>query len=380
MNRLLEFRIWGSLPHCEAINELTDDLLVQRVLFAVRNVPKSAGQIADEIHADRRSVQDAIARLYRYHLIGRTGSDRKWEASISIFSMDEIRVAQELGRNYGDIEATILRSAIPRVRTVFQGCSLATKYSWESMSRIIIGGLIADFCVFDRVRFRSGVRDESLLPPRRPDGTRWAYTGFELCNEKVYPAVKWEFYHNVSQDSAGGFARWGYFGERRVPRPSQPEDVLFHDGTREIVTQLSRRPLSFGEICARTGLSRAVAEEKIQELSSFDPPAVLKQDDAFVLDLPVLSEDDFQVLLRTGDEVAEIVHNQVVLPYHRERIRRSKDLGLKTVFPGDTLAREFALQSLIEEGDLPPPPVAPVPWHAGVWGWFGHLAMWDDAA
>ena len=103
----------------------------------------------------------------------------------------------------------------------------------------------------------------------------------------------------------------------------------------------------------------AALEEKIQELCSFDPPAVLKQNDAFVLDLPVLNEDDLEALLRTGDEVAETVHNQVVLPYHRERIRRSKDLGLKAVLPGDVLAREFALQSLIEEGDLPPPPVAP---------------------
>ena len=322
MNRLLEFRIWGGLPHCEAVNELTDDLLVQRVLFAVRNVPKSAGQIAEEIHADRRSVQDAIARLHRYHLIDQTGSDRTWEASISIFSTDEIRVAQELGRKYGDIEATILRSAIPRVKTVFQGCSVATKYSWESMSRIIIGGLIADFCVFDRVRFRSGIREEPLLPPRRPDGTRWDYTGFELCNQKVYPAVKWDFYHNYSMDSAGGFARWGYFGERRMPRPHQPETVLFHDGTREIVTQLSRGPLSFGEICARTGLSRSIAEEKIQELSSFDPPAVLKQNDFFVLDLPVLNEDDLEALLRTGDEVAETGNWDFAIQMYLEGIRR----------------------------------------------------------
>jgi hypothetical protein len=248
------------------------------------------------------------------------------------------------------------------------------------MAGIIVGGLIADFCVVDRVRFRPAYREESLLPPRRPDGKRWDYTGFEFCDQKVYPGLRWQFYQNFSQDSAGGFARWGYLEERRAPRPCQPEVVLFHEGTREIVAELARRPLPFGEICARTGLSRAVAEEKTHELSGFDPPAVLKQDDAFVLDLPVLNEDDLEAMLRMSDEVAETIHNEVVLPHLHARMRGSRNLGLRAVLPGNILPRDYALQSLIEEGDLPPPPVAPVPWRAGVWGWHGPFPMWDDVA
>ena len=380
MNRLLEFRIHGSIPHCEAVNKLTDDLSVQMVLFAIRNVPKTAGQIADEIHVDKESVQDALTQLQRYHLAAQAAPEETWEARIGVFSKEDVQVAQELGKKYGDIEAAILREAAPAVRDVFEGCLVAKKYPWKAMSNIILAGLIADFCVLDRAPFRAEYRVESFLPPLQPDGTRWEYTGFELDEGKIYPVLEWTFYHNGHNDFRGGFHRWGCNEEDRATRPNQPEVLFFFGGAKEILSSLCGAALTLEEICQRAKLPRKVVEDQIEELGGFDPPAIVTNGEQFNLNFPILSRNDLAALLAKGDEVAEIVHNQVTVPYQSEREQISRERGLRAILPGNVLAREFALQSLIEEGILSPPPVAPAPWNAGVWGWLGPLPMWEEVA
>ena len=71
MSGLLEFRIWGAVPDCDAVSRLTADPLVQRILLAVRNVSKTASQIADEIRAHREAVRVALAGLQARHLVAR---------------------------------------------------------------------------------------------------------------------------------------------------------------------------------------------------------------------------------------------------------------------------------------------------------------------
>ena len=243
-----------------------------------------------------------------------------------------------------------------------------------------MGGLIADFCVIDRVPFRPEYRGDAQLPPLQPDGTRWEYSGFELDQGKVYPLLEWNFYHNEHDDSRGGFARWGCIEETRAPHPSQPEWLFFRGNGRGILTTLSDGPPTLAEVCARAELPRAVVAEQLEQLSSFDPPAVIRDGEQFKLHVPILTRDDLAALLTKGDKVAESIHNQVTIPYQRARERAAAERGLRAVLPGVVLVREFAFQRLFEAGILPGPPVAPVAWNQGVWGWLGPLPMWGEVA
>jgi hypothetical protein len=378
MKKLLEFRIWGGWSDCDAANRLTSDMLVQQILYAIRNVPKTTERITEEIHADKRAVQDALTQLHRCHLVYQSSAGETWEARIGIFSKEDVRVAQELGKKYGDMEAAILGETAHAVREVFEGCLVAKKYPWKAMSNIILGGLIADICVLDRAPFRTEYRTASFLPPLQPDGTRWEYTGYELDKGKIYPMLKWTFYHNQYKDSHGGFARWGCFEEDRAARPNQPEMLFFFGGAREILTLLCGGNLTLEWVCKRTRLTREFVEDQIEEMHGFNPPAIAVEGDQLSLNFPILGRNDLAALLTKGDEVAEIVHNQVTKPYQSEREQISEERGLRAILPGNVLAREFALQRLIEDGILSLPPVAPAPWNAGVWGWLGPLPMWDE--
>ncbi len=367
------------MPHCDAVSRLTANELVQRVLYVIRNAPKTAAQIKQEVQVDKRMVQDALTQLQQYHLASRSSVGQTWEARIGVFSKEDIRVAQELGKKYGQMEAAILAEAAPAVREIYEGCSVVRKYPWPTMSSIILGGLIADFCVIDRAPFQAERHAVSLLPPLQPDGTRWEYTGFELDEGKIYPLLEWTFYHNLYKDAHGGFARWGCFEGSRAPRPSQPEALFFRGDARKIVTAISSRDLTLEEVCRRATLPREVVKRQLEELAAFDPPAIVMEGERFQLNVPILSRNDLAALLAKGDEAAKTVHAEVSVPYHGERERVSTERGLPSILPGSVLAREFALQRLFEEGILSPPASAPGQWNGGVWGWLGPLPLWEEA-
>jgi hypothetical protein len=154
--------------------------------------------------------------------------------------------------------------------------------------------------------------------------------------------------------------------------------LFFFGGAREILTLLCWGNLTLEWVCKRTRLPREFVEDQIEEMHGFNPPAIAVEGEQLSLNFPILGRNDLAALLTKGDEVAEIVHNQVTKPYQSEREQISEERGLRAILPGNVLAREIALQRLIEDGILSLPPVAPAPWNTGVWGWLGPLPMWDE--
>lgn len=374
MSAFLEFRIWGAVPFPHG---LTEDLLVQKVLYCVRRRAKRASDIAREVDAGERDIERILGELRGHDLVTQLEDGHNWEASIGVFAKDDLRVAQELARKYGEIEAGILRDAIPEIREGFDCCTVAQRHDWSELANVLVGGIVADLCVFDRVRWLPEYRSEELLPALHLDGSRWRYCGFEVDQGKIYPELRWMFYHNLSQERSGGLARWGYFGEdRRVP-PGRPE-TIFDGDARRVMLALSHARLSLDDVVLRTGLPAKFIGEHLRVLQGFDPPGAHEEQGMYSLSVPVLHAEGLKAILSIGDAVAERIHCDVVLPYLDERRKASKERGMKDVLPEDVLAREFALQELIEEGSLPYPPEPPVSWNAGVWGWEGRMPLWDE--
>jgi hypothetical protein len=374
---MLRFEIWGSLPDCDTINKLTSEELVQKVLFCLRKQTRLLEELAEELGADNEAIGSILKQLQHHRLVSHRPEG--WLAEIGIFSQEDIRIAQELGRRYGALEATILADAASGVRDAYDKCSVAATFPWNSVATIIVGGIISDICVLDRVPFRKPFLNDLLLPPLHADGSRWDYVGYELTGDRIYPNLKRSYYHNVQKDSRGGFARWGCFGEAR-PRPRQPEVLMFSAGALDALSQLVPTSAPQQKDLKHNQFGLAPADRLQAVLGDCTPPAVVIEDGQSHLAFPMFEQDDLASLLSIGDQVAEVIHTSVTLPYLHERMKASEKLGLSTILPGGVLAREFALQRLAEDGIVPPPSRAPVQWNTGVWGWFGPLQMWEEVS
>ena len=84
------------------------------------------------------------------------------------------------------------------------------------------------------------------------------------------------------------------------------------------------------------------------------------------------------LLLPQADRIAEIIFKEVTVPMEREMDEEATRRGLRFPLPSGTSARDIALQILSEDGVIAPIAQPPVPWNFAVWGWNGHLAMWED--
>ena len=146
----LEFDIWGSIPFSP---ELTSGETVQQILLATRTESRSISEIAHAAGADTRHVKERIDELTKYDLLvpdeSRPG---KWLANLPIYTEADLTASEQIGCKYARIEADILRSSLPGLRELYESCEIARRFPWESMSLVIVGALVADLCVYDRVR------------------------------------------------------------------------------------------------------------------------------------------------------------------------------------------------------------------------------------
>lgn len=370
----LSFHTWGSTPFSSS---LTANPRNQRILFCIRKDPKRTEEIAKEVHASVEQVSGSLSRLAQHDLVRATG-DSRWAANIPIYVEEELVRANQIGLKYARIEADILRTNLPVLKKTYEQSQVSEYHPWSKASFIIVGGLCADFCVSDRIRFKPEFFDEKFLPPLHPDGQRWGYSGEQVLSSP-FPFRKYQFYQNVSENPEGGITRFGYYyllDEQRQSPPSRPENLRY-DPEGKIWLSLTT-PSTVQDIQRKTGLSLGVIQSAIETMSTWNPPGVIKENDKYISSIAILSSNDLKLLLPETDRIAEIIFKKITIPMEKELEEEGKRLGLRFPLPSGTSARDIALQILSEEGLLAIPQ-PPVPWNSGVWGWNGHLKMWEDA-
>ena len=372
----LEFDIWGSIPFSQ---DVTSDPTAQGILLATRAEPRSVTQIADAVGADRSQVERGTDELAKWDLL--VADDRsggRWVANVPVYTAADLAVSEKIGAKYARIEADILRSSIPRLRELYESCEIAARFPWESMSLIVVGALLADFCVVDRVRFFPQYLDERFLPPLHPDGSRWAYVAYEKRTPR-FDSKRWAFCQNVNEDGAGvgELSMFSYFDPPAQRRPAPGS--LFDPRFRGVVCGLAEAEMSLDQMRAITSVDVDELKATLEDWSSRNPPAVSARDGRYTLNVPVFPRCDLERLVRLADAVAVTIHTEVTIPCQVERERTASELGLRFPMAESYLARDIALGLLVGEGLLSEIPDPPVPWTFGVWGWQGALPQWQDA-
>ncbi|MFB3787048.1 MAG: hypothetical protein ACE15F_11845 [bacterium] len=370
----LTFGIWGSTPFS---SQLTANRLNQRILFTIRKEPKSAEIIAREIKAATDEIMRSLKELSKHDLV-RLMDGSAWVTNFPIATQEEFIKANQIGLKYARIEAEILRNQIPKLKDAYARCQVSRYHPWPETSLIIVGALCADFCVSDRIRFLPKYFNEKYLPPLHPDGQRWGYEGEEILSSPL-PFRKYQFYQNVWEDPEGGLSRFGYFkflDEKRISPPSNPENL--RSKPAGLIFLSLPIPLTLGEIQKKTTLDSGIILSTIEEMRNWSPPGLIKENDRYRSVIPIFSTGDLEILLPEADRAAEIIFREVTVPMENELEEEAKRLGLRFPLNAGTSARDIALQILSEEGSISPIAQPPVSWNFGLWGWNGHLPMWED--
>jgi DNA-binding HxlR family transcriptional regulator len=365
-----EFDVWGR-PPSRKVYELTREKVVQNILFSIKENAVSAGEIAKMVGKQESIVTEKLDQLKQFGLVKQV--NQKWISNIPLYTKAEMEEAEKIGMKYVKKQAAILRREIPDLKQLYNNTALSKNFSWDEVSLIVVGAFLSDFCVVDRIPFRPENFTMELQPALKTGDLRWGYDGFEKL-PKRFSSRKWKFYQNVVSKSSGGMSRFGYFKENRTTPPSRPEHLfLIREG--KILSALADGPLSLAELEKQTEFDRTDLTKTLNEMSGYNPPAVVLSDGKYRSAIPVLNESDFVRLLAECDRIAEEIFTNVVLPNTEERKIRAKELGYRWPLPADTYVRDKTIQILIEEGLLSGVQSAPVDWNFCLWGWKGFLRM-----
>ena len=374
------FETWGSAPS-RRVYLLEKERAVQKIFYCIRECYLTAEEIAENISEEESLVLEKLKELEQYGLVKRERD--KWILNFPLYVKEEISEAEKLGLKYAKKEAEILRKAIPKLKELHSKTKLSKSFSWDEVSLIIVGAFLADFCVIDRIPFRPENFTEEMLPPiELSTGFRWGYTGFEKLPQR-YPSLKWKFYQNLSKKYIGGTSVFGYYipNEERKRAPSYPEywiSAWAEHKEGKILFALAENALTLEELKAETGLKKEILVQTLAKMTSADPPAVTLKGEKYYSGIPILTESDLSLLLPELDKIAEEIFKQVVLPHLKERKERAHALGSRWPLPGELLARDKAIQILVDEGLLSRISSPPVSWNFNFWGWKGFLRLWNE--
>ncbi len=369
-----EFETWGSAPSRD-IYKLSYEKPVQKILYTIKDHALSAEKIAAKTGEAEPLVLEKLMELKKYYLVSE--EEKKWISNIPLYTEKELMEAEKIGLKYAEEEAEILRNAIPKLKKTYEKTAVSRYFPWNEVSLIIVGALLADFCVFDRIPFRPENYSEDLQPQlEKPDGGRWQYTGYGIL-PKSASSRKWRFYQNVYEFKAGATSMFGYLEAKRKPPISQQLDTS-SEIIRTVLITFADGPLSFTEIQKQTELNEENLQKTLKGLESFAPPAVVLKDGKYHPQIPIFSKPDLDMLVSECDKVAENIFKNAVLPFNEKLKERAKELGCRWPLPKRQFVRDKALQMLIEEGLIGPLQESPVDWSFGVWGWKGNLLLWEE--
>ncbi len=373
-----EFDIWGDAP--QIVKTTTRERVVQKMLFTIKDKSLSTKQIAEKTGEIESTIEEKLTKLKNYDVVHKKKG--KWISNIPLYIEKEIREGERVGLKYAEMEAAILREEMPKLKELYNKTIMSRYFPWDRVSLIIVGAFLADFCVVDRIPFKTeSFTKEMQLPLGKEGQKKWGYEGFEIL-PKRFPSRKWMFYQNVESQSKGGTSRFGYFrypDEERKSPPARPDELVARQ-EGEVLFALAEGPLTLKDLEEQSKLENEILMKALGELSGYDPPAVIFKDGKYWTQIPILTESDLKLLLPELDRIAVKIFQEVVMNHLREKKERAKELGYKWPLPSGMYVRDKALQILIEEGLLCCVQDPPVDWNFNVWGWKGFLRMHDQLA
>ncbi len=341
--------------------------LPQSVCLAVNKAAKGVEQIAKEVDANVRFVQEAIDPLVREEILQKTADGRYRANFLAFDAQDWIEVTRGV-REQGVTLADALQSDLPALEEAWNRTTLPERgYPWQSG----IWPALAIFVCNLAISRNSPPEPE---PPQRDSGHRYWLGGHEAVPDEQ---VLWGTGFNGS--SPDDLLAHGYFWTWGLCR----QCLGYREERVKALTALAKGASNVDEISAQAGLSADQARETTARL--VEVGVVERAAKSLKLTFPILTEQDSDVLTPVVDEVAVPLCSDILQPATAdlaEKLRRAGYKHLEDQFAAwrrwqvGNIAGE-GLRELLKRGVLPDPG-DPAPANFCLIGWFGRppLMSW----
>jgi len=341
--------------------------LAQSVCLSVNKRPKSLKEIAAEVEAHERYVEDMVADLSQFEVLV---SPRKGTYLLNFIAFDAEhwrKLAARMGQPAGELAHRLAQSQ-RTLRKAYDQTPLAAEWSWEDVVWVVNCFLVAQRGI---ARFLGGgVLGAALAPPARPGGVSYWLAGHEATPDVPDRSVAPGWYGNERPGWGWGLGQYGPCRPDEVDwiltsaplgeRPLPPAEEVLHglvEGSR-----------SEGQLLAE--FKEEAREEYRATLAKLVSQGLVARadGDAYRLTFPVWREGDSEALTPVIDDVTRPLVEDVLTPTWSDLDHLLDEMGYEHRRDQYPLWQSWlcwevlgaALEFMVKQGTLPhlgdPPP------------------------
>jgi RNA polymerase sigma factor (sigma-70 family) len=346
---------------------LMDSLLAMQILFSTRKAVRTPEQIAGEVGADLRYVQDTVDRMVRNELMVET--EPGLLTDFFFLGRDDQRPLHELLVEYGEASSEVVADSVGDLRALCTDGRLWGEVpSWEELQWVVICLLAANLAV----RAKLPDRMADLEPPLRPDGNHfWLFAW-----QGAYGMADGGWSRNYGMEWVTGcnsFAggRLGFFWTAQAHRSEWPRGFDVH----VLTSTFGPRPIAVSDLTAEVRAARKDADTGHALARLLELGLVRKVGREISPAFPVFTgrfwDEAEPVFSRIGSRIASQAGNRLYgaldgalaelgFEHLREQCAVAKACLLSA-------ATGYTLHRLQKRGVIPSPPPEVEP-HWGFWG------------
>lgn len=344
--------------------------LPQTICLAVNKRPKTVAQLAEEVEAHPRYIQETVDDLLEMEVLTSPAKGR-YLANFIAFDAEDWRRLMKLRPEPAGETAKRLAAAEPRLRKAFERTPLARLgWAWEDLIWPVYAIIVCNMGA-------SRVEPEAYRPlkPDRPGGGKYWLGGIESAED--VPGKWWAlpFSANIwSEGLSSGFLNLSVLNRGHPPYIQPVADQA------SVVEALAAGPLSESELLAKLPGDAEKWRGTLAELVSIG--YVARANGRYKLTIPVFMQGDSDVLAAEVEAVMKPVIEEVVVPALSDLPAQLDKMGYghrrdqfgqwQRWITGSIMAE--AVHFLLEQGVLSPLPDPAPPSFAFI-AWKSDLAL-----
>ncbi len=312
--RILKHWLSGGVPRGKwDVSARLGSTLAQSVCLSVNKRPKSVKEIAAEVEAHERYVEDMVAELAELEVLVSPRKDRYLLSFIAFDAEDWRKLVTRVGEPGAEI-AHRLAASQDALRAAYEKTRLSLAWSWDDVVWVVNCFLVAQRGIARAMG--GGLLGMTLAPPERPGGVSYWLAGHEATPDVPDRTIAPGWYGNERPGWGWGVGQfgqckpdeyeWVLTGRPLGERPIPPAEELLHGLIDGPLTQerlfSDLREDAHDEY--RETLARLVSQRLVERADRGE----------YRLTFPVWREGDSAALKPAIDEVAGPLVHEILTP------------------------------------------------------------------
>lgn len=283
--------------------------LAHAICLAINKQALTADQIGEAVAAHPRYVKEMLKSLVQEDLVSELSGDRYQANFAALDAADWLSLTRDIPRKAGRV-ADFLLPRLPALEEAWSRTSLpAQGFGWQDGSRLTVGIFI---CNTGMLRHNP----QQPEPPERESDGRYWFAG----HEKVKKTERLWMAGFISEGGGGGCLAYGHWWS-----PGDPPYVSPAEKRTPMLDAIAKGADDPAQIAEKTGFPLERTREVIAQCIELG--LIKQQSGKLMLNFPVITEQDSDVLYPVVDKVAAQLIEEVLLPETADTADRLRQMG-----------------------------------------------------